>query len=88
MALSTPITRLLAHDRQAGLAELVAVIDRCDGCILRIAHDLAMQRRQLYRILYREQLWDVVNDTRERVTLKAKQGPEWLRHTRAALRRK
>jgi hypothetical protein len=79
---------MLARDHEAGRAELVEAINRCDGCILRIAHDLVVCRRQLYYLLYSEKMWDVVNDARERATLKAKQGPEWLRHTRAALRRK
>lgn len=68
-------------------AELRKVLERNEGNLVHSAHDLGMSRRQLYRLVYRAELWPVVNMMRSKRAQRRRDGPEWLARTRQALGR-
>lgn len=55
------------------------------GSLLRAAHFLGIGRRHLYKIVYREDLWDEVDRIRQQRQQEQK-APEWLKRAREALR--
>ena len=83
----TGIGRLFRAERARGRAELLRVLIRNEGNVLRAAHELAIGRRHLYKMLYREKLWDELDAMRASAK-KAKKEPTWLERTRAALLRR
>lgn len=85
MRRDTAIGRLFRTDEAAAREELERVLVRCEGNIVHAAHELGMGRRQLYRLIYRAELWPVVNAERQR-RLMRRRAPEWLTRTREALR--
>lgn len=78
----TAIGSLFRDDDDAGREELIEALQRCAGNLCKVAHELHLSRRHLYRILWRENLWTVVDEARQRATA-AKM--DWYRRTRAAL---
>jgi len=83
----TGIGRLFRADVARGRSELLRVLDRNGGNVLRAAHELAIGRRHLYKMLYREKLWPEVDAMRVSAR-KARREPTWLERTRAALLRR
>lgn len=81
------IGMLFQSDRRAARREVVAAIHRNDGVMVRVAHDLGLERRYFYKVLYREQLWPEVDKARA-AARERKRNPDWLTRTRAALRKK
>lgn len=81
----TGIGAMFRRDRAEGRAELEEVIRRCRGNIVRTAHELGLGRRHVYRLIYREALWDVVDAARAAAERPAE--PDLIRRAREALRR-
>jgi hypothetical protein len=79
---------LFRADPARGRAELVRVLERNDGCVLRAAHELAIGRRHLYKMLYREKLWSEVDAMRLAARRAKREPPSWMERTRAALLRR
>lgn len=78
------VGQLLVEDPERGRAELLAVVERNHGNICRMAWELGIHRRNVYRQLYKAQLWPEVHAARARE--RRAQEPEWLHDTREALR--
>jgi len=60
----TGIGWMFRLDEDEAVGEMSEVLQRNAGCIVRAAHDLAISRRHLYRLVYRANLWDVVDAAR------------------------
>lgn len=58
---------MFRRDDLIAVEELEQVILRNGGCMTRCAHDLVISRRHLYRLIYRANLWDVVDAARTQV---------------------
>lgn len=72
----TGIGRLFRSNRDAAVKEIAEVLARYKGNLERSAFELGITRRQLYRILYREKLWHVVDQERDQV----REQRQWLRN--------
>lgn len=73
---------LRCRGEEAERAEIAAAIEQAGGCLVRAAHYLVISRRHLYRLVYRAQLWDVVDAAREG----ARRIPEQIRRARQEVR--
>lgn len=65
--------------------EVLEMLETTNGNILRAAHLLGVGRRHLYKVIYREDLWDEVDRIRQQHRQHVDE-PEWLKQTREALR--
>lgn len=52
--------------REERRAKVAQVIARTDGNLVKTAHQLGIHRSHLYRLIWRDELWPVVNAARER----------------------
>lgn len=62
----TGIGLMFRRSQDDAVGELREVIDRCGGRITRMAEDLLISRRHLYRLLDRANLWEEVEAARKR----------------------
>lgn len=60
------IGRLVRTDPTRAKAEMRAALERSRGCLNATAFELGIGRRWLYRLIYRLQMWPVVNEVRKR----------------------
>lgn len=60
----TAIGRMFRTEPARARVELAEVFTRNDGNMVRAAHELALSRRQLYRLTYRATLWEHVDEIR------------------------
>lgn len=83
---STAIGRLFREDAVAGRAEFLRVARRHRGNIYRIATDLNLSWRHVIEIIWREGLWETIDQIRaENRNHIIYEDEEWLMKTRAAL---
>jgi hypothetical protein len=83
---STAIGRLFRMDQQAGRAEFIRALRRQHGRILHTATDIGLGWRHVIEIIWREGLWDTVDQIRaENRDHIVYEDEEWLMKTRAAL---
>lgn len=83
---ATWLTRLFLRDRDAAREYVARIFRRNHGNIMHAAYELGMDRRTLYRYLWRESLWQHVDESRAERAVVADEEPEWLAQTRKALR--
>jgi hypothetical protein len=62
----TGIGWLFRRDPARAVEQLRAALDAHDGNLVRAAPDLMITRRQLYRLVYRANLWTEVDQMRAR----------------------
>ena len=75
------------HDRERAIAEVVESLERTGGNVSRAAHELCISTRHLYRIIWRANLWAVVDAARLRYVVEnIRTEPDWIKRTRRELR--
>jgi hypothetical protein len=88
MMRATWIGALFRKDREAARAEVVRVLRRNRGEMKRAAIDLGLDRRYLFRILWRESLWHELDEIRAKVAAEdaRAKADSWLGRARQALK--
>lgn len=76
---------MFRKDPDAARREVIETLELAQGKLARAAHFLNISRRQFYKIIYREELWDEVDRIRQQ-RQREEQEPEWLKRTREELR--
>lgn len=92
----TWIQTYLKQDREAGRAYLRRLIHRYRGILKYVARDLGVRRDHMFAIVWRESLWDAVDEARAKNPNRIRDAldvsdereqDDWLARTRAALKR-
>lgn len=78
---------LFVSDREAARAHLVMLMRRYKGNMKAVAFELGFDRRYIFRVLWRESLWHVLDEIRaQHPRPTRREDPDWLMKARRALK--